>query len=193
MICLGIESTAHTFGASVAEGNAADYRGRILSDVKDVYLPVKPGTGIHPRDAARHHCLAASKVVGDALEQAGVKIRDVDCVSFSAGPGIGPCLRVGGVTCRTLSAYWKKPIVGVNHAVGHLEIGALMTGMRDPVALLVSGGHTVITQHNLGRWRIFGETLDLTAGQLVDQFGRAFGLSSPCEKRYTSYRTEEPR
>jgi N6-L-threonylcarbamoyladenine synthase len=183
MICLGIESTAHTFGVSVVEGEQRTYKARVLSDIKDVYKPQKAGSGIHPRDAARHHSLVASSVLADSLDRAHVSIREVDCIGFSKGPGLGPCLRVGGVVGRTLSAMEQKPLVGVNHAVGHLEIGSLMTGLHDPVVLLVSGGHTLIVQHNLGRWRIFGETLDLTVGQLVDQFGRTLGLTSPCGPR----------
>jgi N6-L-threonylcarbamoyladenine synthase len=67
----------------------------------------------------------------------------------------------------------------VNHAVGHIELSLLLTGAQDPVVLLVSGGHSLITAFAAGRWRVFGETLDLTVGQLIDQFGRAMGLASP--------------
>src|SRR5262249_3280231 len=75
-----------------------------------------------------------------------------------------------------------KPLVPVNHAVGHIELGCLMGGAKDPVVLLVSGGHTMVIAYSHRRWRIIGETLDLTLGQLLDQFGRQRGLSSPCGK-----------
>ncbi|MDG6907602.1 MAG: O-sialoglycoprotein endopeptidase, partial [Nitrososphaerota archaeon] len=123
MICLGVESTAHTFGAAVVE--ESDSRGngfRILSDRKDVYRAPE-GSGIHPREAARHHAETSSDVVESALREAHVGISDLDFISYSAGPGLGPCLRVGAVVARSLAGYFKKPIVPTNHAVGHIELG----------------------------------------------------------------------
>ncbi|MGC8969172.1 MAG: KEOPS complex N(6)-L-threonylcarbamoyladenine synthase Kae1 [Conexivisphaera sp.] len=172
-ICLGIESTAHTFGASIVDDG-----GRILSDVKSTYRP-PPGFGIHPRDASRHHASEAPRLIREALSSASLGIGDVDCIAYSAGPGLGPALRVGAVVARTLSAYYSKPLVPVHHAIGHLELGRLLTGASRPVALLVSGGHTSILLPKLGRWRVFGETLDITVGQLIDQLGRSMGLPSP--------------
>jgi N6-L-threonylcarbamoyladenine synthase len=81
---------------------------------------------------------------------------------------------------RALAGFYKKPLVPVNHALGHVELGALLTGAVDPLVLLVSGGHSMILAFAKGRWRVFGETLDITVGQLLDQFGRALGFSSPC-------------
>lgn len=96
------------------------------------------------------------------------------------GPGLGPCLRVGAVVARTLASSLKIPLVPVNHAVGHIELGCLLSGSKDPIVLLVSGGHTMILFFSGKRWRIIGESLDLTLGQLLDQFGRHHGLASPC-------------
>lgn len=178
LTCLGIESTAHTFGAAVAQAENS-HRGKILSDTKDIYEP-PPGSGIHPREASRHHTDIGPHVVQRALRSARVKLSDLDAIAFSAGPGLGPCLRVGAVVARTLSACYGIPLVPVNHAVGHIELGAFLTSAADPVVLLVTGGHTLISAFAAGRWRIFGETLDLTVGQLLDQFGREAGYASPC-------------
>lgn len=172
VICLGVESTAHTFGASVTSEEG------ILSDVKSVYQPPE-GQGIHPREASRHHSSIAPRVVGEALEHAKLDIKDVNCIAYSAGPGLGPALRVGAVVSRALSSYFSKPLVPVHHAIGHLELGRLLTKASKPVALLISGGHTMILIPNRRRWRVFGETLDITIGQLIDQLGRHVGLSSP--------------
>ena len=182
MRCLGIESTAHTFGCSIIESSSSERRGHILSDSRDTYKPPE-GSGIHPRDASRHHCEISDKVIRTSLAQAQLSIKDIDIISYSAGPGLGPCLRVGAVIARTLAAFHDKPLVPVNHAVGHVEIGAMLTGARDPLVLLVSGGHTMILAFSEHRWRIFGETLDITIGQLLDQFGRHIGFSSPCGDR----------
>jgi len=184
MLCLGIESTAHTFGCSIIESSSSNSvsRGRILSDSRDVYKPAE-GTGIHPREASRHHCEVSDYVLRSSLTSAKLSVKDIDIISYSAGPGLGPCLRVGAVVARTLAAYHDKPLVPVNHAVGHVELGAMLTGASDPLVLLVSGGHTMILAFSAHRWRIFGETLDITIGQLLDQFGRQIGFSSPCGDR----------
>ncbi len=180
MLCLGIESTAHTFSCSVVE--LANGKGKILSDVRSVYKPPE-GSGIHPREASRHHAEQSADVLKEALKTANVKISEVDAVAYSAGPGLGPCLRVGAVVARCLAGYYKKPIIPVNHAVGHLDLGMLLTGAKDPLVLLVSGGHSMILALSNKRWRVFGETLDITIGQLLDQFGRAMGFASPCGAR----------
>lgn len=177
MLCLGIESTAHTFGCSIV-----DSKRRILSDERDVYKAPE-GSGIHPREASRHHMEVSSLVFQKSMQSAGVGIKDIDLVGYSAGPGLGPCLRVGAVVARTVAGYYKKPLLPVNHALGHLELGATLTGASDPLVLLVSGGHTMILAFSHGRWRVFGETLDITVGQLLDQFGRALGFASPCGGR----------
>ena len=173
MLVLGIESTAHTLGMSIVDSD-----GEILSDVRRIYSPPK-GEGIHPREAARHHIEAAPLALRETLNSANISIKDVEAIAYSAGPGLGPCLRVGACLARALSSFYSKPIIPIHHAIGHLELGCLLTGARKPVALLVSGGHTMIVSPAGGRWRIFGETLDLTVGQLIDQFGRTIGLSSP--------------
>jgi N6-L-threonylcarbamoyladenine synthase len=177
---LGIESTAHTFSASLVTE-----RDGVLTNAKDVYMPPE-GSGIHPSEAAEHHLSVAVGVVREALEGESGRGRgmdDVDAVAYSMGPGLGPCLRVGAVTARTLSLSAGKPLVAVNHAVGHIELGCLLTGAKTPLVLLISGGHTMVVAHSNGVWRVLGETLDLTLGQLLDQIGRYVGFASPCGRR----------
>jgi len=171
---LGVESTAHTFSVSVVSSD-----GKILSNSKSVYMPPE-GSGIHPFEASRNHLATAPKVVADAVETSGVPMGGLSAVAYAMGPGLGPCLRVGGVVARTLASSLGVPLVPVNHAVGHIELGCLLTGSEDPVVLLVSGGHTMILAYSARRWRVLGESLDLTLGQLLDQFGRHHGLASPC-------------
>jgi len=156
-----------------------DSEGRVLADCKDVYR-APPGSGIHPREASRHHAEVVPSVLKECFEEAGLRAPELDLIAYSAGPGLGPCLRVGAVVARSLSSFYGKPLVPVNHAVGHLELGSLFCSMSSPICLLVSGGHTAVVVPAGGRWRIFGETLDITIGQLLDQFGRYIGLGSPC-------------
>lgn len=175
---LGIESTAHTFSTSLV----TEHEG-VLTNVKDVYMPPE-GSGIHPAEAAQHHLSVAVRVVHDALQRGGgAEIDELDAIAYSMGPGLGPCLRVGAVTARTLSLSTGKPLVAVNHAVGHIELGCLLTGAKTPLVLLISGGHTMVIAHSNGIWRVLGETLDLTLGQLLDQIGRYVGFASPCGRR----------
>ena len=171
---VGVESTAHTFSVSVMSSS-----GDILSNAKNVYKPPE-GSGIHPFEASQSHLMAAPAVLKEALEDSGLPQRELNAVAYSMGPGLGPCLRVGAVVARTLASTLRKPLIPVNHAIGHIELGCLLTGAKDPVVLLVSGGHTMVIAFSGKRWRVIGETLDLTLGQLLDQFGRHTGLSSPC-------------
>lgn len=173
MFCLGIESTAHTFGASVVSE-----KGTILSDERDVYASA-PGTGIHPREAAEHHSEVAPRVIASTISKAGIVTSDLNGVAIALGPGLGPCLRVGATVARAISSYYRIPLIPVNHAIGHIEIGLLTTGAEDPLVVLVSGGHTAIAAFSGGRWRIFGETEDITIGNLYDMFAREIGLPSP--------------
>lgn len=179
MIGLGIESTAHTFSCAIIEKKGK--KGNILSDVRKIYRPAD-GEGIHPREASRHHIENSSTVLSDCLSEAKISISDVDIISYAAGPGLGPCLRVGAVVARSLASYYRIPIYPVNHAIGHIELGKFLTGAKNPLVLLVSGGHTMILAFLNKQWRVFGETLDITLGQLLDQFGRSIGLASPCGK-----------
>jgi N6-L-threonylcarbamoyladenine synthase len=175
-LVLGVESTAHTFSVSIVTSD-----GEILSNEKSVYAPAE-GSGIHPFEASQSHLSAAPGVLARALETSGVAPHDLSAIAYARGPGLGPCLRVGAVVARTLASSLGVPLVPVNHAVGHIELGCLLTGSKDPVVLLVSGGHTMIIAYAGGRWRVLGESLDLTLGQLLDQFGRHHGLASPCGK-----------
>lgn len=185
MLCLGVESTAHTFSCAVLE-RAHTGRMRILSDVRAVYRPPS-GEGIHPREASRHHVDNAPRVLSECLAGAGVEsAASLDAVAYAAGPGLGPCLRVGAVVARSISAYYSVPIHPVNHAVGHIDLGMMLTGASDPLVLLVSGGHTMLLAFVGNRWRVFGETLDITLGQMFDQFGRSLGYPSPCGRQIES-------
>ena len=169
--CLGIESTADDFGVGVAAFN-----GEILANVSDGYLPETGG--IHPREAARHHAEVADKVLAEALAKAQVKPKDLALIAFAQGPGLGPCLRTGATVARALASYLGIPLIGVNHSIGHIEIGKLKTGARDPLTLYASGGNTLVTAYASGRYRVFGETLDIALGNCLDVFAREAGLKN---------------
>lgn len=179
MLCLGIESTAHTFACSVIEQSGSKFYPNVLSDVRDIFKAPE-GSGIHPREAARHHAAVAIDVLKKSLELSNTSYKDLDLIAYSAGPGLGPCLRIGAVIARSISSFYNIKLIPINHALGHIELGMSLTNSKDSLVLLVSGGHTMVLIFNNSRWRVIGETLDITLGQLLDQFGRHLGLASPC-------------
>lgn len=172
MICLGIESTAHTFGASLVDSDQ-----RILTNYNSTYRP-PPGIGIHPRKASEHHATVSDSIVEQALTLSKRKI-EPDIVAYAAGPGLGPCLRVGATVGRALAHFLDRPLVPIHHGVAHLDIAMSVAHARDPLAVLVSGGHTSILVHADKRWKVYGETEDITLGNVLDMFARAAKLPSP--------------
>lgn len=172
MICLGIESTAHTFGVGIINDKA-----KILANVKDSYTTEKGG--IHPSEAKKHHLLVKDKVVEDALKESKLTWKDIDLISFSQGPGLAPCLVVGMEKAKKLAKENKKPLIGINHCIAHLEIGRALTNAKDPVLLYCSGANTQIIAYDGGKYRIFGETLDNGVGNFLDGFARHMGLGFP--------------
>ncbi len=171
MITLGIEGTAHTVGIGIVNDE-----GDILANVSSSYVPKE---GIHPREAANHHADTVSSLISTALKEANITKEDIDVVAFSQGPGLGPCLRTAATAARSLSLRLNVPLVGVNHCIAHLEIGKVRTEAVDPVLLYASGGNTQVIAFSRGRYRVFGETLDIGLGNMLDKFGRENGMSFP--------------
>ena len=171
MLSLGIEGTAHTLGIGII-----DDKGNILSDVKSSFFPPK---GIHPREAAEHHAEVAPKLLKDAIKEAKINPEDLDIISFSQGPGLPPCLRITATFARALSLKLKKPLVGVNHCISHIDIAKLLTSAKDPIILYVSGGNSQVIGFSCNKYRVFGETLDIAIGNAIDKFARECDLGFP--------------
>lgn len=87
-------------------------------------------------------------------------------------------LSVGAFVIRTLAQLYKKPIIGVNHCIGHIEMGRCVTVADNPTILYVSGGNTQVIAYSEGRYRIFGETIDIAIGNCLDRFARLINLSN---------------
>jgi len=173
LLCLGIEGTAHTLGMGLVDSD-----GRVLANVKHSYIPPS-GRGIHPRDASQHHSEVSGKALHETLKQAKVDPSAIDLIAFSMGPGMGPCLRTAATIARVLAKYLEIELVGVNHVLAHIEIARLVTGAPDPVVLNVSGGTTQLVVFEKGRYRVFGETLDIAIGNAFDVFARESGIHDP--------------
>ncbi len=171
-LCLGIESTAHTFSVGII-----DFDGKVYGLVNDMYIPEKGG--LHPVQVKEQHLNNFMDIIRRALSESNISIRDVDLIAFSQSPGLGPVLKIGALVARILSQILNIPIVGVNHCIAHVEIGRLMCNIEDPLTLYVSGGNTIVSAFDSGAYQIFGETLDLSIGNMIDSFARDVGLSHP--------------
>lgn len=183
MPVLGIESTAHTLGVGIATPTSTG-KAEIRANVRDMLSPPDPepgveAQGIHPREAAHHHAEVGPAMIQAALDEAGLSPKDLTGVAFSQGPGLGPCLRVGATMARAFALRHGLPLAGVNHCVAHLEIGRGLTEADDPVLLYASGANTQVIAHVRGRYRVFGETLDVGIGNGLDKFARDNGIPFP--------------
>ncbi len=171
-LALGIESTAHTWSVGII-----DFSGNVIGLANDMFIPEKGG--LHPVLVREQHLNNFMGVVNKALSEASISIRDIDLIAFSKSPGLGPILKIGAQVSRLLSQLLKIPIVAVNHCIAHIEIGRLMCDIEDPLTLYVSGGNTIISAYESGRYQIFGETLDVPIGNLIDSFARDIGMPHP--------------
>ena len=183
VIALGMEGSANKLGVGVVQycpgdplnGDSEPFR--ILSNPRKTFI-TQPGEGFLPRETAWHHQAHVVALVREALRLAGITPGDVDCICFTRGPGMGGPLRSTALCARTLSQLWGCPLVGVNHCVGHIEMGRVCTGAKDPCVLYVSGGNTQVIAYSQNRYRIFGETIDIAVGNCLDRFARVLGLSN---------------
>ena len=170
-IVLGLEGTAWNLSCAIVDEDD------VIAEESATYAPAKGG--IHPREAAQHHAEHMAPVVKAVLDAARAKDFKIDAVAFSQGPGLGPCLRTVATAARALSLRFGVPLVGVNHCIAHIEVGKWKTGAADPVVLYVSGGNSQVLALRRGRYRIFGETLDISVGNALDKFARQVGLPHP--------------
>ncbi|KAG8884738.1 putative tRNA threonylcarbamoyladenosine biosynthesis protein kae1 [Tulasnella sp. 332] len=176
LLALGLEGSANKLGIGVIQ-HLPNGETHILSNVRHTYI-TPPGEGFLPRDTAQHHRNWIMSVLKDSLNAAGVNMHDIDCICYTKGPGMGAPLQSVALVSRTLALLYKKPIIGVNHCVGHIEIARVITHAQNPVVLYVSGGNTQVIAYSRQRYRIFGETLDIAVGNCLDRFARVVNLSN---------------
>jgi N6-L-threonylcarbamoyladenine synthase len=182
MIAIGLEGSANKLGVGIIL-HPKPIPGfprppaQILSNIRHTYVS-PPGEGFLPKDTALHHRKYVTTLVRQALQEANLSISDIDCVCYTKGPGMGAPLTSVAIAARTLALLWEKPLVGVNHCVGHIEMGREITGATNPVVLYVSGGNTQVIAYSTQRYRIFGETLDIAVGNCLDRFARTLNISN---------------
>uniref|UniRef100_A0A3P8WPH5 N(6)-L-threonylcarbamoyladenine synthase n=1 Tax=Cynoglossus semilaevis TaxID=244447 RepID=A0A3P8WPH5_CYNSE len=163
-VVIGFEGSANKIGVGIIRD------GEVLSNPRRTYI-TPPGQGFLPSDTARHHRAVVLTVLKEALDQAGLQPADIDCVAYTK-PGMGAPLVTVALVARTVAQLWGKPLLGVNHCIGHIEMGRLITRANNPTVLYVSGGNTQVIAYSERRYRIFGETIDIAVGNCLDRFAR---------------------
>jgi N6-L-threonylcarbamoyladenine synthase len=180
-IVLGIEGSANKCGVGVLLYDPARHVYEILANPRKTFV-APTGHGFLPNETTWHHQQHIVALVRAALLEAFPNNRSpeshLSAICFTQGPGMGGPLQACVVVARTLSLLWKIPLVGVNHCVGHIEMGRLATQSANPVVLYVSGGNTQVLAYSNQRYRIFGETIDLAIGNCLDRLARCLGLSN---------------
>nr|CAG4643954.1 EOG090X067V [Lepidurus arcticus] len=171
VICIGFEGSANKLGIGVIK------YGKVLSNPRRTFI-TPPGEGFMPRETARHHQKHILSLLKEALDQAEIKPEEIDVIAYTKGPGMGAPLVSVALVARTVAQLWNKPIVAVNHCIGHIEMARLITGARNPTVLYVSGGNTQVIAYSEKRYRIFGETIDIAVGNCLDRFARIIKLSN---------------
>ncbi len=188
MKILSIETSCDETGAAIVFKNPHKNYVKILSNVLASSLIYHSKTGgIIPDIAAREQVKYIIPVIKKAIENCKLKIENLDAIAVTVGPGLIGSLLVGVETAKTLAYAWNKPIIPVNHLLGHIYANWLTTNDQRPktikfpaLALLVSGGHTdlvLLKSHEKVLW--IGGTLDDAAGEAFDKIGRLLGHPYP--------------
>ncbi len=182
MLVLGIESSCDETGVALVEGQGGGVPRLLAHALHSQIAMHQAYGGVVPELASRDHIRRVLPLASDVLQQSGRRLKDVDVVAYTRGPGLAGALLVGaGVACA-LGAALGKPVLGVHHLEGHLLSPFLSA---DPpefpfVALLVSGGHTQLMRvDGVGRSELLGETIDDAAGEAFDKSAKLLGLGYP--------------
>ena len=112
-IAKGLEGSANKIGIGIIED------GKVLSNVRHTYI-TPPGQGFLPKDTAKHHREHVLQLIQQAIKQANISHKQIDCICFTKGPGMAAPLLSVAVVARTLSLLWNKPLVAVNHCIGRM-------------------------------------------------------------------------
>ncbi len=178
MRILGIETSCDETAAAVYDGERGLLAHAIYSQIK---THAEFG-GVVPELASRDHIRKLAPLIRRALGESASSPADIDGIAYTQGPGLAGALLVGICLARSLAFAWGKPALGVHHMEGHLLAPMLETpAPRFPfVALLVSGGHTLLVEvAGLGRYRVLGESIDDAVGEAFDKTAKLLGLPYP--------------
>ena len=179
-IILGIESSCDETAAAVIQENNGN--PEILSNIVSSQIDVhKEFGGVVPELAARSHIEKIDLITKKAIEVSGVKLRDIDAVAATAGPGLVVCLSIGLNFGKTIASSINKPFIAVNHLEGHALSPLLNSKLNYPyLLLLISGGHSqFLMVNNLGKYKRLGTTIDDALGEAFDKTAKLIGIEFP--------------
>ncbi|MBC8285253.1 MAG: tRNA (adenosine(37)-N6)-threonylcarbamoyltransferase complex transferase subunit TsaD [Nitrospinae bacterium] len=177
MLVLGLETSCDETAAAVLKDGDT-----LLSNIINGQVEIHSEYGgIVPELAGRSHNERVHRVINEAVQKAGVRLRDIDLIAVTMGPGLIGSLLVGLNTAKGLSYGLKKPMIGVNHLEGHILAIFLQKKVEFPfIALVVSGGHTDLYRvSDFGQYKLLGRTRDDAAGESFDKVGKMLGLPFP--------------
>lgn len=175
---LAIESSCDETAAAVVV-NGRDVRSNIIASQIDIHILYG---GVVPEIASRKHIEKINQVIDEALEEAKMKLEDMDAVCVTYGPGLVGALLVGVGTAKAISYAAGKPLVGVHHIEGHICANYISNPDLEPpfICLVASGGHShLVHVRDYGEYEILGRTRDDAAGEAFDKVARAIGLGYP--------------
>ena len=178
---LGLETSCDETAASVVRGHAPG-PGEILSNVVLSQLADHaPYGGVVPEIAARAHVEALDRLVEDAMAQAKVELTDLDAIAATAGPGLIGGVMVGLTTAKALALAANKPLIAINHLEAHALTARMTHGAKFPfLLLLISGGHCqLLAVEGVGKFKLYGSTIDDAVGEAFDKTAKLLGLSYP--------------
>lgn len=179
MNVLGIETSCDETSAAIVENGTKILSNIVSSSLK---LHIKTG-GIVPEVASREQVKFIIPVIEEVTENSGLKIENLDAIAVTIGPGLIGSLLVGVETAKTLAYIWQKPIIPVNHLIGHIYgdwLGNQNKVIFPAIVLLASGGHTdlvLMKAHSRLKW--LGGTRDDAAGEAFDKIARLLGFPYP--------------
>lgn len=178
MRVLGIESSCDDTGVAIYDGDRGLLVHRLASQI-DTHQ--KYG-GVVPELAARDHIRSIIPLIDHVIAAPSNGGRTPDAIAYTEGPGLTGALLVGASVGKSLAMAWGIPSIGIHHMEGHLLAPMLEPHPPTPpfVALLVSGGHTMLVEvEDLGQYRLLGQTLDDAAGEAFDKTAKLLGLAYP--------------
>jgi N6-L-threonylcarbamoyladenine synthase len=195
IIVLGIEGSANKVGVGIVEYSYTTQQYHILANPRKTFIaPI--GCGFLPKDTSLHHQNHIVPLIRTALIEAFPLLnhdsndnfdkddsdpsKNIAAISYTKGPGMGGPLQSCAIAARTIATIWNVPMIGVNHCVGHIEMGRLCCNTTNPIVLYVSGGNTQVLAYTpqQQRYMIFGETIDIAIGNCLDRFARSIHLSN---------------
>jgi N6-L-threonylcarbamoyladenine synthase len=174
---LAIETSCDETAAAVLEGTKL-----LASEVASQIAVHQAFGGVVPEVASRNHLRTLGPVIEAAMRSAGVRVEQFDAFAATSGPGLATSLMIGASAAKALAVARGKPFLAINHLEGHLlsPFFGSLEGVRSAVALVVSGGHTLVVEiEGFGCYRLLGQTQDDAAGEAFDKVGKLLGLPYP--------------